>query len=309
MHKYNEEQIGILYIDFNNKERELISDELGQGVVSDAVFERNTLVQEQLNVVFEYFEKTEVTQVATAQSLDIQSGQGDYDIVVNGTFLAIQPALEGKYVELSELENMNTSKHYWSQGFNDMVTFSGIQYLASGSMAISMSSFTYVTLYNRNLFDENQQKYRSYVQDQVSSFGISAVVGDGDRREMLAAVLEAMAYHSHILVRPAYYEVTLSSRYMQDPQSKEILDLIFDSLYFDFSSTCSNLVPACVIRDHLRPILSGKKIQFLPPLAPGRGPCKGPWTSTTNRWLSLCPDAGYPYVKNAPSVHLPAGAY
>lgn len=415
---YNEEQIGILYIDFNNKERELISDELGQGVVSDAVFERNTLVQEQLNVVFEYFEKTEVTQVATAQSLDIQSGQGDYDIVVNGTFLAIQPALEGKYVELSELENMNTSKHYWSQGFNDMVTFSGIQYLASGSMAISMSSFTYVTLYNRNLFtdyklpdpyetvtqgkwtldyqyslvkdhyvdkdgdskastgdfygfltdniilvdpymvsceipmivkdpdtgdltyntaalqklsdlcdkvqllyndestfvysysvsgygvdgtnllldhfaadnalmattmfvemerkyeslapmsygiapipkfDENQQKYRSYVQDQVSSFGISAVVGDGDRREMLAAVLEAMAYHSHILVRPAYYEVTLSSRYMQDPQSKEILDLIFDSLYFDFSSTCSNLVPACVIRDHLRPILSGKK--------------------------------------------------
>ena len=76
---------------------------------------------------------------------------------------------------------------------------------------------------------------------------------------MLAAVLEAMAYHSHILVRPAYYEVTLSSRYMQDPQSKEILDLIFDSLYFDFSSTCSNLVPACVIRDLLRPILSGKK--------------------------------------------------
>ena len=78
---YNGEQIGILYIDFNNKERELISDELGQGVVSDAVFERNTLVQEQLSIVFEYFEKTEVTQVATAQSLDIQSGQGDYDIV------------------------------------------------------------------------------------------------------------------------------------------------------------------------------------------------------------------------------------
>lgn len=415
---YNEEQIGILYIDFNNKKRELISEELGQGVVSDAVFERNAIVQEQLNVDFEYFEKTEVTQVATAQSLDIQSGQGDYDIVVNGTFLAIQPALEGKYVELSKLENINTSKHYWTQGFNDMVTFSGIQYLASGPIAISMSSLTYVTLYNRSLltdykipdlyeivkqgkwtldyqysivknhyvdkdgnskastgdfygfltdniilvdpymvaceipmiikdpdtgaltynttalqklsdlcdkvqllyndestfvysssvsgygvagtnilldhfaannalmattmfmemelkyeslapmtygiapipkFDENQKSYHSYVQDQVSCLGISAVVGDNDRREMLAAVLEAMAYHSNILVRPAYYDVTLSSRYMQDTNSKEILDLVFDSLYFDFSSTCSNIVPSCIIRDNLRPILSGKR--------------------------------------------------
>ncbi len=76
---------------------------------------------------------------------------------------------------------------------------------------------------------------------------------------MLAAVLEAMAYHSNILIRPAYYEVTLSFRYMQDHYSKEIPDLIFDSLYFVFSSTCFNLVPSCVIRDHLRPILSGRK--------------------------------------------------
>ena len=76
---------------------------------------------------------------------------------------------------------------------------------------------------------------------------------------MLAAVLECMAYHSYILVRPAYYEVTLSERYMQDPQSDEILDMIFDSLQFDFSSSCSNIVTSLVIRDQLRPILTGKK--------------------------------------------------
>jgi hypothetical protein len=46
---------------------------------------------------------------------------------------------------------------------------------------------------------------------------------------------------------------------MQDPQSKEVLDTIFDTLYFDFSSTCSNIFTSCVIRDNLRPILSGKK--------------------------------------------------
>jgi hypothetical protein len=76
---------------------------------------------------------------------------------------------------------------------------------------------------------------------------------------MCAAVLEAMAYHSYRLVRPAYYETVLSERYMQDPQSNEVLDLIFDSLYFDFSSTCSDIFPNCEIRNNLRPLLSGDR--------------------------------------------------
>ena len=416
---YGGETVGILYINLFNKGAELVSEELGLGVVSDAVFERNLLVEEQLGITYEYYPETIVTRVAEAQSLDIQSGLGDYDIVVNGTYLAVQPALEGKYINLSDLEYIDTSKHYWTQGYNDMVTFTNdnMQFLASGPMAISMFRFMYLTLYNKTLlesyqipdlydtvtngewtmdyqysiikdhyvdkdgdsksstgdffgfitdsiilmdpymvscdvamivkdpdtremqynagaisklsdvvdkvqrlyndestyvytpsdngydtvttshmmdhfaanntlmattlflvmegnyesladmsygiapipkFDTNQKEYRSYVQDQVSSFGISSVVSDPERQEMLAAVLEAMAYHSYNLVRPAYYEVTVSERYMQDPQSNEILKLIFASLQFDFSSSCSNIIPTLVIRDRLRPILIGE---------------------------------------------------
>lgn len=416
---YEGETVGILYINLFNKGTELVSEELGLGIVSDAVFERNLIVEEQLGITYEYYPETIVTRVAEVQALDIQSGLGDYDIVVNGTYLAVQPSLEGKYINLSDLDYIDTSKHYWTQGYNDMVTFTtdNMQFLASGPMAISMFRFMYLTLYNKTLlesyqipdlydtvmngewtmdyqysvikdhyvdkdgdsksstgdffgfitdgiilmdpymvscdvamivkdpdtrelqynagavkklsdvvdkvqrlyndestyvytpsdngydtvftshmmdhfaanntlmattlflvmennfgsiadmsygiapipkFDTNQKDYHSYVQDQVSSFGISAVVSDLDRQEMLAAVLEAMAYHSYNLVRPAYYEVTLSERYMQDPQSNEILKLIFDSLKFDFSSSCSNIIPSLVIRDHLRPILTGK---------------------------------------------------
>jgi hypothetical protein len=108
-------------------------------------------------------------------------------------------------------------------------------------------------------YSEEQTSYYSYVQDQVSSFGISAGIGDSARQEMLGAVLESLAYYSYKIVRPAYYETSLSSKYMQDPQSAEILDLIFDSLYFDFSSSCSNVITSCVVRDNLRPLLSGSK--------------------------------------------------
>ena len=410
--------IGILYADVNNKGDELVSEEYGLGVVSDAVYERNVAVQEWLKVEFEFYPATDAGLVVNSQTLDIQSGQGDYDIIANGTYLSVQPAMEGKYINLTPLENIDTSKHYWTQGYNDMVTFTdeNMQFLASGPIAISMFRFMYLTLYNKTLFVDNQipdlyetvkegkwtldyqysivkdhyvdkdgdskasegdfygfvtgdtisvdpymvasdihmitkdgetgdlmynadalgnlsdlcdkvqllyndastyvykgasnddvpynyiiehftdgnalmvttmflkmetnfealaalsygiapmpkfseiqKSYYSYVQDQVTSFGISSVVGDIDRQEMLAAVLEAMAYHSYKLVRPAYYETALSDRYMQDPQSKEVLDTIFDTLYFDFSSTCSNIFTSCVIRDNLRPILSGKK--------------------------------------------------
>ena len=411
------ETIGILFDNVNHKGDELVSEELGLGVVSDAVYERNLAVKERLKVEFEFYPEDDgATAVVDAMTMDIQSGQGDYDLISNGTFKSVQPAMEGKYINLSALENIDTSKHYWTQGYNDMVTFTDehMQFLASGPLAISMFRFMYLTLYNKTLFtdnripdlyetvkegkwtldyqysivkdhyvdkdsnakpsdgdffgfvtgdtisvdpymvasdihmitkdtdtgdlmynkealsnlsdlcdkvqllyndastyvykgatmddvpynyiiehftadnalmittmflkmetnfeslagmsygiapmpkfSENQKSYYSYVQDQVSCYGISAVVGDTERQEMLAAVLEAMAYHSYLLVRPAYYETALSERYMQDPQSKEVLDMIFDTLYFDFSSSCSNIFTTCVIRDSLRPILSG----------------------------------------------------
>ena len=426
---YKGETIGILYADVNNKGDEMISEKLGLGVVSDAVYERNLAVQDMLKVTFEFYPEDDASQVANSQTLDIQGGQGDYDLVVNGTYMAVQPAMEGKYINLNGLENINTEKRYWTQGYNDMVTFTDahMQFLASGPIAISMFRFMFLTLYNKTLFNDNkipdlyetvkagewtldyqlsiakdhyvdkdgnatasdgdfygfvtgdtisvdpymvaanihmitkdpdsgemvynaaaisnlsdlcdklhliyknestyvykgatyddvpynyvidhftagnalmittmflkmetnydalaalsygiapmpkfdtiQQSYYSYVQDQVSCFGISAVVGDADRQEMLAAVLEAMAYHSYKLVRPAYYETALSERYMQDPESKEVLDMIFDTLYFDFSSSCSNVFTNCVIRDNLRPILSGSNNR--------------PVTSSTKTW-------------------------
>ena len=414
---YGGETIGILYASVGGRRDELIS-EYGMGVVSDSVHERNVMVEEQLGVELEMYPADGDVQLNVVFNNDITSGLGEYDIISNGTFKAIIPAMEGRYVNLNELDHINTDKHYWTQGYNDMVTFtdSEMQFLASGAMAISMFRYTFFTIYNKDLFtdyqlsdlyeivkqgewtldyqysiakdhyvdrdgdskasagdfygfvtgnivsvdpymvasdthmiikdpdtgelvynsdalpklvdlcdkvqrlyndestyvydggvddglgsatiinhfaDKNalmatttfismeknferlgtlsygiapmpkfssvQKNYYSYVQDQVSAFGISTVVSNEARQEMCAAVLEAMAYHGYRLVRPAYYETVLSERYMQDPQSNEVLDLIFDSLYFDFSSTCSDIFPNCEIRNNLRPLLSGER--------------------------------------------------
>jgi len=413
--KYGGQEIGILYNPSSGRKDELVSEKMGNGVVSDAVYERNVAVEGMLDVTLNY---CEAEDIITDMNQDIQSGAGDYKIIANGTNGAVIPAIEGKYINLSSLNNINTSKHYWTQGYNDMATFtdSNVQFLASGPIALSMFRYMFLTLYNKTLFDEyhikdlyetvkngdwtldyqysivkdhyhdadgdqkysegdfygfvtgdtvsvdpypvasnlhmitrapdtgnliynteagarlsdlcdkvqllyndeavyvyksgtydntgtgyvinhftdkhalmvttmfyamelnyenlgamsygiepmpkydkNQTDYHSYVQDQVSCFGISTVVGTLDQQEMCAAVLEAMAYHSYLLIRPAYYETVLSTRYMQDPQSKEILDLIFTSLDFDFSSSWSDILGTSNIRNALRPLLSGSK--------------------------------------------------
>ena len=415
---YGGDTVTIIYAKNSGREDELFSEGSGAGNVSDAVYERNQTVMDQLSVKFELIGEGG-DQIATKVDTDIKSSSGspEYDIVVNGTYMAITPAIEGKYKNLTALKNIDTSKSYWTQGYNDLATFTteGRQFLASGPIAISMFRFMFLTIYNKTVMDNNKKpdlydtiingdwtldyqyelingmyvdsdgnskrseddtygfitgdiismdpymvstdihlivknpdtkllefnadaqqslvsavdavqklvnsdgsyifstadkddvgkdnivqmfaknksmmatimfwnmehnidelsglsygiapvpkltknaEYKSYVQDQVSSFGISAGIGSEERTEELAAVLEAMAYHSYNIVRPAYYTNTLSTRYMQDPQSEEILDLIFKSLSFDFSQTCSNILTGNVLRDQLRPVMSGRK--------------------------------------------------
>ena len=410
---YNGEQVNMVVAGGEGHKDEFLSESLGGGVVSDAVFERNVAVEEMLSVNLEFIVEN---NVIAAVDRDVQSGSCDYEIVDNVTFAACRPAIAGKYLNLTTLDNIDTSKHYWNQGYNEMSTFTSdnVQYLASGALAISMYRLAFMTLYNRTLFeeyqiedlyqtvmngkwtldkqyamlkdhyydkdgdgktstgdffgfvsgdtvsvdpymvtsdihmiskapdtgelvfnkeevsrvsdlcdkiqliyndassyiyngtddivasncviehfmnentlmatslfykmetnfdrlaemsygiapipkyDELQKDYHSYVQAAVSSFGISAGVGDPDKQEKCAAVLEAMAYHSYLLIRPAYYETVLSDRYMQDPQSMEVLDLIFDTLDFDFTSCWSDIFTSATIRNGLRPVLSGK---------------------------------------------------
>lgn len=412
---FDNAEISFLYADTQGKNDELISDG-NSGLISEAVFERNELVRNQLRVKLSFL-PSEEDSVATKLENDVASGLGSYDIVVNGTYRAVSPALSGHYQNLSAVDYIDTSKSYWTQGFNDLVTFTPQrkQYLASGAAAISMFRYVFLTLYNRTemesrklpdmyetvkngdwtldtqlsmikdlyqdknsdskantgdffgfvtgsgssidpymvaanihlvvkdadtqalkfdtdslkrvsdlqakvsllyndastyfyrnstsiedwagrtkniinaftaknammvtclfldmeteiesltpmsygiaplpKFDKAQTRYYSYVQDQVSCFGISAGVKSAERVSMLGAVLESMAWNSGKIIPNAYYNTNLSLKFMQDPQSVEMLDLIFETVQFDFSSTCSNMFSGLVLRDELRPLL------------------------------------------------------
>ncbi len=411
---YKGEEINFLYVKKAGREDELISEELGNGVISDAVYERNLKVETELGVELTFNDYADDTAAQNAINTAVKSGDRTLDIFVIGTYCGITPAISGCYLNLSNLEYIDLSKHYWSQDYNNMVTFTSEnkQFLATSPAALSLFRLTYLTIFNRDLFEERkipslyetvangdwtleyqlsliedtwvdtdgdgkeskddfygfitgtcisvdaycvasdihlvvrdedgylaynntkldaviemgekvnaiynnqgtyafqgqpqddiglhyiiekfaeeqglmattqflsiethigslaefnygivpmpkltkiQPDYYTYVQDQVSSFGISSAIADESRQSMLSAVMEAIAYHSNEIVRPAYYESALSLRFMQDPQSRDILGTMFETIAFDYCYVTG----MGDVRGSLRTILPGKKL-------------------------------------------------
>ena len=136
----------------------------------------------------------------------------------------------------------------FSEGKGIMAT---TQFLSVETYIEALAEMTYGIVPMPKLTKE-QAEYQTYVQDQVSAFGISAAIGDEDRQTMLAAVMESLAYNSYKIVRPAYYDSALSLRFMQDTQSQAILDTMFESISFDYVYATS----LGGIRDSMRSVVS-----------------------------------------------------
>ncbi len=402
-------EVNIMHTKNAGREDEMPSERLGRGAISDAVYERNLAVENQLGVKLAYVSRNDDVDVESALQTMVRAGDSSVDIFIFGSYGAIPLAISGHYLDLNRVQNVDTSKHYWIQDYNNIATFTdkNMQFLATSPAALSMFRLTYFTIFNNELFDERkltslyttvengewtldyqyglvadsyidsdgdgtfserdfygyitscfqtqdahlmasgirvavrdengdwifnsekldaiaemvekvcalntapgtymepndgigvyhvidkfareeglmattiflslerriealteitygivpmpkmtreQPDYYTFVQDQVSAFGISAAVGSESRQAVLGAVMESIAYHSNEIVRPAYYDTALSLRFMQDPQSRNMLNLMFETLSFDLGY----YVGLGKVREDMRSILPNK---------------------------------------------------
>ncbi len=93
-------------------------------------------------------------------------------------------------------------------------------------------------------FDENQEDYVSLDWGGLCCVPVNA--GDAD---FIGAVMELLAFESGNKVIPTYYDVVLSGKIARDADSKNMLDILHDTItydvgmnYFGFSSGFGNMV-------------------------------------------------------------------
>jgi len=80
-------------------------------------------------------------------------------------------------------------------------------------------------------YDEQQDNYVSQVYTTMMK--CITVPVTNEKLECTGSVLEALAYYSKDTTVEAYYDVTLKGIVSRDPQSQDMLDIIFSTEYFD----------------------------------------------------------------------------
>ncbi len=82
------------------------------------------------------------------------------------------------------------------------------------------------------MLDDTQDRYYTCVLENMTVLGIPTSVKDP---ELSGLVLEMLAEEGYKSVVPTYFEKALGAKYVRDEQSNEMLDLILDTVWFDFA--------------------------------------------------------------------------
>lgn len=88
-------------------------------------------------------------------------------------------------------------------------------------------------------WDSAQETYYSRVEGG-RLFAIPVTLQD---KEMVGAVMEALSYQASVDVIPAYFEITLKTKYTRDDESARMFDLIMENRVYDLGDTfwCSQI--------------------------------------------------------------------
>ena len=85
----------------------------------------------------------------------VKSGTDDYDLLANSVYSTIMYTAENLFYNLYDCEYLDLGQGYWSQGFNDAASIGNAQYMCTGSVALTLYRYMFVTFFNKNLFESN----------------------------------------------------------------------------------------------------------------------------------------------------------
>ena len=81
-------------------------------------------------------------------------------------------------------------------------------------------------------YDENQENY--YAPSFGAEISVLLKTLPEERKENVGMLLEALAYDTNANILPEYKEVLLKTKLARDNESEEMIDIIINSISFDF---------------------------------------------------------------------------
>ena len=144
-------------------------DEENGDVVSDAVYNRNAMVEERLNLKIENIITDATRHYNNSEMIrqSILAGSDDYDVIADALYSTMSLVLENMFCDLYKLDYIDPAKPWWNQAFSELSMISDGLYAITGQLSLTSISGVYCMFYNSDLFAE------------VSNDDIYQVVNDG----------------------------------------------------------------------------------------------------------------------------------
>ncbi len=126
-------------------------------VINVAVQERNNLLSEKYGITFDvYTEQFPTEKIATL----VQSSTDEYDIICDSVDRLVTGVTENFYWSLDTM--MDLSFPWWDQKSIEALALSDKHYFLTGDALLTDDDNTYLTLFNKNIYDSNAQLSGKY---------------------------------------------------------------------------------------------------------------------------------------------------
>ena len=143
----------------DDTKREFVAEKNDADVVSSAVFERNSLVEDRLNIKLEIVEGSDSrhggSDINAKLSTTVSSGTDEYDLIANHMSQTTTSVLAGYLHNLNQFDYLDQDMPWWNSSYSEEVSVEGRQYLAVGELALSYTSGMYAMFYNKTLWAES----------------------------------------------------------------------------------------------------------------------------------------------------------
>ncbi len=143
-----------------NREMDAGSEEASSDPLEDAIYRRNDKLESAYGITIDTIVEPEYTELGEKVSKDVNSGNGDYDLVyqhmVNS---ATGLAVNGLLIDLGELEYVDFDKEWWDQDARDGFTIGNHQFLAVGDLLPYTLLYSACIVFNKDHFDNQSMDY------------------------------------------------------------------------------------------------------------------------------------------------------
>ena len=142
---------------FTSSSIALLDNDDATEVVNDAVYNRNLIIGERLGVNIEIARgaTTGYGEFNSVVTNAVAAGTEEFDVLCGHTRFNINLASQGILKNLDNINYIDLSKEYWSQGYDNNISYDNIHYWATGDLSVEYIGYIYAMFVNSAMWNDH----------------------------------------------------------------------------------------------------------------------------------------------------------